>query len=271
MNILILGGTGFLGTYMRNCFNTKFSVDFSYANQVINDGIKYQVGKDLLHQVINKKYEVIINNINPLNLSYTDVVACTEDLIAFCSLSNSKLIHISSVSSLYENRFSNGYNLKKAIAEDLILTEMQKDSFTILRFTQLFDSKGLSRKSQAGLYYLLKEIKQNNPISLFINNKECYRNYMPVEYAIKMIATVIDENLNGVFNAHLDAFTLSFDELLEQLARLNEHFDTRKLIKVGNKIGLTYHIANESKELVSFISKDDNLFAYFKEAYNNIQ
>lgn len=270
MNILIIGGTGFLGSYIRHYFSDKYTVDFTYANHLTENGLKYQVGKDSLNQIINKRIDIVINNINPLNLSYGQVVACTEDLISFCKHFNAKLIHISSVSALYENRFSNSYNLKKAIAEDLIRTETPPDNFSSLRFTQLFDSKGLSKTSQAGLYYLLKEIKNNNPISIFSNNKECYRNYMPVELAIKMIELVIDENLSGVFNAHFDTFTLSFDELIKQLTALNESYNSKELITVGEKIGLPYHITAQSNELALPITNENNLITYFKKAYELI-
>ncbi|MES2514150.1 MAG: NAD(P)-dependent oxidoreductase [Bacteroidota bacterium] len=270
MNILIIGGTGFLGSYIRHYFKDKHTVDYTYANQVTEKGIKYQAGKDSLGQIISKRYDIVINNINPISLSYSQALACTEDLITFCKYSNSKLIHISSVSALYENRFDNSYNLKKAITEDLIRTEMPSEGFSVLRFTQMFDAKGLSRTSQAGLYYLLKEIKSNNPISIFYNNKECYRNYMPVELAVKMIEIVIDKNLNGVLNAHLDAFTLSFNELFKQLTSLNESYNSKELVSVGDKIGLLYHIAEQNEELTSAIGGENNLMNYFKEAYNQI-
>jgi nucleoside-diphosphate-sugar epimerase len=270
MNILIIGGTGFLGSYIRHYFIEKYFIDYTYANQVTERGIKYQAGKDSLSHTIKKRYDIVINNINPINLSYSQVVSYTEELISFCSHSNAKLIHISSVSALYENRFSNSYNLKKAITEDLIRTEMPSDAFSILRFTQIFDDKGLSRTSQVGLYYLLKEIKNNHSISIFSNNKECYRNYMPVELAIKMIDVVINENLVGVFNAHLDSFTFSFDELINQLTSLNENYNSKELISVGDKIGLPYYITDQSSELSSAIGAEYKLMSYFKEAYNQI-
>ncbi len=268
MTILLIGGTGFLGSYLRTSLSKIHQIDFTYANQVTKGGIKYHAGKDALSNVMSKRYDVVINNINPLNLSYTQTVQCTEDLISFCNHSKSRLVHISSVSALYQNRFSNSYNLKKAIAEDLVQTEMPSDSFSVLRFTQLFDAKGLSRTSQAGLYYLLKEIKGNNPISIFSNNKECYRNYMPVELAISMIESVINKSMSGLFNAHLDAFTFSFDELIKQLVALNVNYDSVKLITVGEKTGLPYYIDKQSEELVLTVADSNNVSYYFKNAYD---
>jgi nucleoside-diphosphate-sugar epimerase len=272
MDILIIGGTGFLGSYMRNYLSSKHSVDYTYASQKHEDqsGFIYQAGKDSLCQILNKRYDIIINNINPLSLTYNQVVTCIEDLILFCDVSNTKIIHISSVSALYENRFANSYNLKKAIAEDLIRAQIPEENYAILRFTQLFDDKGLSRTSQTGLYYLLKEIKNQKPISIFSNNKECYRNYMPVELAIRMIETIINKNFCGIFNAHLDRFTLSFDELILKLTRLNKNYNSKKLISIGDKIGLKYFIAPQSNELSSTIDSEINLMSYFVETYNRI-
>ena len=272
MDILILGGTGFLGSYLRNYLSTKHSVDYTFASQKQENksGFIYQAGKNKLNQIINKRYDVIINNINPLGLTYNQVVSCIEDLIFFCDNSNTKIIHVSSVSALFENRFANSYNLKKAIAEDLIRAHMPNENFAILRFTQLFDDKGLSRTSQSGLYYLLKEIKNQNPISIFSNNRGCYRNYMPVELAIQMIDTVINKKLCGIFNAHLDRFTFSFDELIKKLTGLNEKYNTKELISVGDKIGLKYFIPPQSNELSSTICSEIDLMTYFVETYNQI-
>jgi nucleoside-diphosphate-sugar epimerase len=270
MNILIIGGTGFLGSYLNLHLNEKHRVDFTYANELAENGIRYRAGKDLLKEVTDKKYDVVINNINPLNLSYIQTLQCIEDVVSFCNYSNAKLIHISSVSALPENRFSNSYNLKKAIPEDYIQTEINSDNYSILRFTQLFDAKGLSRKSQAGLYYLLKEIKSNNPITIFSNNKACYRNYMPVELAISIIEETIIQKLTGVFNAHLDAFTLSFDELIKKLAGLNKNYNSKELIVVGEKEGLPYYIPKQSNELISKINVPHDLKHYLTNAYNLI-
>jgi nucleoside-diphosphate-sugar epimerase len=270
MNILLIGGTGFLGSYLNQYFSEKNHLDFTYANQLNKNGIKYSAGKDLLSEVTSKKYDIVINNINPLNLSYIQTLQCIEDVVSFCNHSGAKLIHISSISALLENRFSNCYNLKKAIPEDYIQTEMNSDNYSILRFTQLFDAKGLSRKSQAGLYYLLKEIKSGNPITIFSNNKVCYRNYMPVELAISIIEEIISKKMTGVFNAHLDVFTLSFDELIRQLTSLNKNYSSKELIVVGEKEGLPYYIPKQSNELVLKINRQHDLMYYFTNAYNLI-
>ena len=63
-------------------------------------------------------------------------------------------------------------------------------------------------------YYCIKHEKH---ISVFKNKQECYRNYTPVEIAINFIEICIDNNLQGIFNAHIDDFTFSFDNLVKKL------------------------------------------------------
>jgi hypothetical protein len=156
------------------------------------------------------------------------------------------------------------------MSEDLVRTELSSTAYAVLRFTQLFDAGGLSRASQGGLYYLLKEIKNNRPISVFSNYKDCFRNYMPVELAVRMIKSVIEENLSGIFNAHLDAFTLPFDELLKSLTGLNKDYNSDELIKPGDKEGLAYFIPRQSDELATKIGKEETIGPYFANAYNAI-
>ena len=220
MNILILGGTGFLGSYLSYALNEVHQVDFTYSKNTISKGIQYSIGDDLISKISCNKYDIVINNINPLNLSYRQLVAFTEDLILLCNRSNAKIIQISSVFASFRNRFENSYNVKKAISEDIIRTELSEEKYCILRLPQLFDGKGLFRISQPGLFYLLKQIKSNGPISLFANYKECLRNYMPLEIVVQMILVVINKNFKGVINAHLDEFTLSLEQLVYQSSYL---------------------------------------------------
>lgn len=269
MTILLLGGTGFLGIYLRECLTKNYELDFTYANHPTDGGICYRASENNLQQLTTKRYDVVINNINPLHLSYNDTVKETENIISYCKTSNSKLIQISSVSALYQNRFVNSYNLKKALVDDLIQTELLPTQYSIVRFTQLFDAVGLSRSSQAGLYYLLKEIKQNKPITILANYKDCLRNYMPVELAVNAVDTIINNKLTGVFNTHLDKFTLSFDELINQLISLNTEYKG-SLITVGDKIGLPYYVEKQSDDLISKMNETKELLSYFKNAYELI-
>lgn len=269
MKILLLGGTGFLGTYLREHLSKNHELDFTYANNPIENGIHYKSGISSMKQIEKRSYDVIVNNINPLHLSYEETIKDIENIVSYCQSYNSKLIQISSIFASHQNRFMNRYNLKKALVDDFIQTELSYSQYVIVRYTQIFDSKGLSRASQAGLYYLLKQIKQIKPISIFSNHTTCYRNYMPVELAVNALEQIINHNLKGVFNAHLDNFTLSLDNLINRLTNLNIEY-RRELISVGENIGLTYHIEKQSDELILKMDAANELSLYFRKAYQQL-
>ena len=269
MNILLLGGTGFFGSYIHKCLKTLGNVDFTFANEKNENGIQYLIGKTNLEKTISKKYDIVINNVNPINLSYQQTLVGIEEIVSFCKSRNSKLIQISSVSASNKNRLTNNYNLKKAIVDDYIQTEIPNKNYTILRFTQLFDYAGLFQVSQTGLYYLLSQIKKNNAIEIFSNSRECVRNYMPIEFAIEAIEVAITYNLTGVFNAHFDTFTLSYNNLIDQLLLLNEGYQTSQMKKT-KKNGSVYFLGKQSDELISKMTIPNNLEYYFRKTYNSI-
>jgi len=267
MKILILGGTGFVGSYLYNNLKNKHAVDYSSTSNI--NGLKYNAETDLLRDVLDKKYDIIINNINPLQIGYSAFVKSIVELISLCKETNSWLIQVSSLSAQAGNRNMNSYNLKKAICDDIIMQELPNSGYTILRFSQLFDKYGLARESQSGLYYLLDSIKTNKPISLFSNYRSCVRNYLPIELLLLFFDKIIDNHKTGLFNSYIDDFTLNFPHLINELTRLNPKYNKENLISVGKIIGLNYSIERQSDELVELIDTQ-SLISYFKQAYNQI-
>lgn len=267
MKILIVGGTGFLGSYLYNHLSKKsYTVDFtSYTS---NLGIKYDALTSNLSDIVSERYDIVINNINPQNLNYNISIKNDESIIDYCKKNNSFLIHTSSVFATEKNKNINSYSLKKAFSEELIKQEIKESNYTIIRFPQLFDYEGLARKSQGGLYYLLGCAKYNRPISIFSNYAECHRNYMPVEIALKIIEIIIEKKIIGVLNAHIDSFTLTFNDLIKLIISLNPKYE-ESLISIGNNLGLTYSLESESEQLITQLIYKKPI-EYFKEAYNNI-
>jgi hypothetical protein len=126
----------------------------------------------------------------------------------------------------------------------------------------------LARKSQAGLYYLLECAKYNRPISMFSNYAACQRNYLPIEIGLDIIEIIINNKITGVLNAHLDSFTLPFIDLVNIIVSLNPNYD-KKLIVIGNNLGLTYYLESQTEHLVTKLFYKKQL-DYFQGAYNNI-
>lgn len=270
MNILLLGGTGILGTNLRKGLGQKFRIDFTYSKYNFEGGTKYCAGEDRINKLVKLKYDMIIYNINPLELQYSEALFSIQDTVNYCEENNVHLVFISSVSALPQNKLLNSYNLKKAISEDIILTEMKSKNFTIVRFTQLFDSEGLGKKSQPGLYYLLDSVKHNKPIQIFLNYEDCIRNYTPIEVAVNFIELIILNNFKGIFNSYLDSFTFKFYDLLILLSSFNSRYDMYKMVSIGEVKGQIFFLESPSDELVSRLVVKKPIADYFLEAYNNL-
>jgi dTDP-4-dehydrorhamnose reductase len=267
MKILILGGTGFIGFYLYNQLNNIHEVDFtSTSNEA---GIRYKIEKNSLKNIISENYDIIINNINPRQISYSHMVRGIEEVVSVCKETNTWLIQVSSILAQHKNRNLNSYNLKKTICDDIIIQELPKEKYTILRFPQLFDNIGLARESQPGLYYLLESIKKNEPIALFSNYEVCLRNYLPVELLLHIIDLVIKQHKKGMFNAYLNSFSFKFPELINSLIKLNPEYESGKLISVGNNKGFCYHIEPHSEDLVKDL-KYQTPYYYFEKAYSQL-
>jgi len=267
MKILILGGTGFVGSYLYNHLKNNYEVDFTSTSKTI--GIRYNIEKDSLIDSITKNYDIIINNINPCNLNYSTYVKSLEEIIFLCKEKNIWLIQVSSLSAQNNNRNLNPYNLRKSICDDIIKQELPIEKYTILRFPHLFDNIGLARKSQSGFYYLLDSIKLNKPINLFSNFRLCLRNYLPIELLLNFFDVVLEYKKKGIYNAYLDSFTFKFDELINTLIKLNDNYNFDKLISIGKNEGLIYSIEPQSDDLVNQIMCKTPYY-YFKTVYNQL-
>ena len=156
MKILIVGGTGFIGGYLRqHLLNNNYDVDFTSRSN--NFGIKYDALTDELSSCIEQKYDYVINNINPQHLKYNTSVKNDESVIEYCKKYNSNLIHISSLFATERNKNTSAYNLKKYFSEELIKQELDLNKCTILRFPQVFDEKGQAGASQKCIWCSKKQ------------------------------------------------------------------------------------------------------------------
>jgi nucleoside-diphosphate-sugar epimerase len=265
--ILIVGGTGFIGGYLReHLLNNNHDVDFTSRSN--NFGIKYDALTDELSNCVEQKYDYVINNINPQYLKYHISVKNDESLIQYCKKYNSNLIQISSLFATEHNKNINAYNLKKSFSEELIKQELDLNKYTILRFPQVFDEKGQARASQKGMYYLLESVKKNVPISVFSNYVSCSRNYLPIEVVVDIVQKTIEHQLTGTVNGIINSYTISFMDLVNLIVSFNPGYDIKN-ISVGENVGLTYFLEDEDKQLVNLLNCAE-LKHYLKKAYNFI-
>jgi nucleoside-diphosphate-sugar epimerase len=265
--ILIVGGTGFLGGYLLEYLSRSFKVDFTSRSSKFDFSYAIPSSKHL-DFLNNHSYDFIIDNINPIALNEAEILSHQRAMKDGCAISGAKLIQISSISALPENRGLNEYNSKKAYAEQLVTETFDAGDYCILRFPGLFDKEGKARKSQGGLYYFLDQVKANKEINLVENHQKCHRNFLPIEIATHMVKTVIDSKLTGVFNAHIDSFTIGLKDLLDLIVSLNSEYDQDN-IKIGKSLGAEYYIGKSSNELISKI-KFRPLDFYLNQAFSHI-
>jgi nucleoside-diphosphate-sugar epimerase len=271
MKILLIGGTGFIGTYLYENLSTRYEVGRTYSTSFIESGIHYDVEKDLPDDIINCKYDLIINNINPLFLSYLQLVKSIEDITALCKKNNAWLINISSLSADENNKFNDSYSLKKHIADEIVLLEMKLHNYTILRFSQVFDYKGIARKSQAGLYFLIDAVKKSESISLFANSEAMMRNYIPIDLLISSINYTIEKKILGLHNIYVPSHTTSLSDIIGILAQINPFFDAETLIKKGEKTGQVYHIPPVSDHFSQWFNSVKDFKYYLSKTFHESQ
>lgn len=217
MKILIIGGKGFVGGYLSSHLKGNHELKIT-SRSLTNADFVYDVKNDNLLDVINGKFDIVINNIAPDSLSEILIEKSVKAVVNYCRENSTHLIQVSTILATSENRNLNDYNSKKALSEDIILSEMDETEFTILRFPQLFDYEGKARATQGGLYYLVEMLIKNKPIGLFSNHNECYRNYMPIELLLQIFDFVIGEGVKGLHDAYFNDFTFSLKDLISVLS-----------------------------------------------------
>lgn len=244
MNLLILGGTGFVGTYLRNQLSKVHTIQFTSQGSH-ESSIVYNAENDDLSMFSDQQFDVIINNINPQSLTYTGAAKNAESLAQLAKKTATRVIHVSSFFASHSNRLLNDYSLKKAIAEDILTEQLDNKQLTILRFPQLYDFQNFSRKSQGGLFYVAERILKNEKIDYFSNAENCIRNYMPVDLLVNIVEYVIDNNITGLHNAFFDEFNFSFLDIIKVFINCNPDYLSENIQK-GEVVGMTYDIESGS-------------------------
>jgi nucleoside-diphosphate-sugar epimerase len=263
MNILLLGGSGGIGSYVHERLAQQHTVHHTYAHHPTPGGIKYNIVTDTLQDIIaEQQYDLIINNINPGTLSYTLTAKLAEELITFCKASKIKLINISSLFADDRNRYRNSYSMKKHLTDEIIIAELETSGYTILRYPQIFDYVGLGKKSQGGLYFIVQVIQKSLPLQLFVNVETMIRNYMPVDLLVSSLEYAITNNITGVHNIYIPAHTRSFAGIIRSLASFSGTYHFSTLATMGTKEGEVYDIPALSADYTTWANqfKDHNYY-----------
>ena len=213
-NIIVLGGSGFLGSQIINSLNNN-----NFKNITCGDSFK---NPQLLHPFIEidilnlenlseqlRKYNIVINCLGaistPFNRCFKLNTRGILNLSRAIRESNIKIIHISSVAVygtadiVNENSIlspETNYGTSKANAEFILQNYVPKENLTILRLSNLF---GFNQKK--GLVsYLLKSYNSNKVLN-FNNNGNLKRSYLNVEDCSTIITKFVKNyRIHGIFN-----------------------------------------------------------------------
>lgn len=275
--ILILGGSGLLGSFLNKNLKKKYSVIATSSKSSVNKYYKLNAlnQKKLIKLINFFKPNIIINCIG-----FTDVDRCEiEKKIAIDlnvliinnvadilkSKKNIHLIHISTDQVYNNNRLKiknmekntnpiNYYGLTKLIGEKKALEYNQS---TVLR-TNFFGKSISKKKSYSD--YIIHNLKKNKKIRVASN---IYFNPVSMNYLLKTIHRIIIKKAYGLYNLGSKDFVSKYN-FVKKIAKL-KNFNLKQIIsfKSGSKhsrpLGMVMSIKKIEKKLNFKIPKLDKM------------
>jgi nucleoside-diphosphate-sugar epimerase len=266
--ILILGGTGFVGAYVRRELEADHDVETTsttgagatHAFDVTRAEHHALVAGGGYHAVINcsvrragtlaELYEVNVRGLAALVLALRDTPL--------------HLIQISSFSGTLANRHATDYGLTKFLGDELIVHAgdgAHPLRAAALRFGQIFDVAGRSASSQPGLHQWAAKLRAGESIRVF--GAAGKRSYLPVPVVARAVRHALARGLCGVHDVVApDAYTPL--ELARFLAAAAGHDDT-KLVVDHEARAFDYAIPACSPEFQGWIAEQEGCPSSFRE------
>ncbi len=227
--IIVLGGSGFLGSHIIKSLQKAGIGDVVYGDLVSNkhldcDYIKFDVLdiKETIKKIVG--YNIIINCLgqitNPFNLCFKLNSIGTMNISKALSGINTRLIHVSTVAVYGSSEDCNeesplnpetSYATAKAFAEQILLDNYDNKKLTILRISNLYGGRQMK-----GIFaYLLRSYHSDRKLN-FNNDGTLKRSFMHVEDCADIIMEVLKNgNLTGIYNIKGHE-TYSVKELVQQ-------------------------------------------------------
>lgn len=207
-NIIITGSDGLIGSnlisklnnhkqYTCTTIDKKHNLDITDFNSFKNIKGNFDTLIHCAAAFSDDSDQGFDNNIRTNTLG-------TYNISRFSKLKKvNKIIYISSISTFdeEENQYFNSYGLTKKQGEEILkmYCKINGMSLTILRFSQIYDSYGLSKISQPFLYNLVDMIKNKQEITLY-GEKDPLRNFIHIDDVINVIYSCISNNIPGEYN-----------------------------------------------------------------------
>jgi nucleoside-diphosphate-sugar epimerase len=269
--ILVLGGTGFVGSYLREHLRDAYRVVTTSRS-----GAGADHAFELADAPSSKLFDAVAPDV---------VVNCTvaygstlekcfdvhvrQSAALFMAIRHRPIhfVQISSVSATADNKHASDYGFTKAMGDQLLGYCAGNGPFqvSILRFGQMFDLVGRSARSQPGLAAWVAAMKTGEPITVY-TRAEQKRSYIPVQTAVRAIELAIRTPVLGTHDViSPDAYTpLELARLLAQLAG----YDSSRMALV-DKQALGYSIPGCSPEFEDWMSRQEPCVTYFARLVGN--
>lgn len=206
--ILIIGNTSNLAKVLIKQLNI-FDIYTAGRNGA---DYYFDAEKEILDEkFLNKKFDVIINTMASFGSNYTEDYYKTEKInvlgcLKICELAKETeckhLIQISSIFQKYKEKdpYYNIYSISKRHADELIklYCAQEKIPYTILMPSQIYDFQGNCKKHQSFLYSIIRQVKNNQNITIYGSN-DAKRNYIYIGDLAEIIEKVIAINVFGEY------------------------------------------------------------------------
>ncbi len=223
--VLLLGGSGLVGSCLAEEIAsahdvTTTSTTGAGADRPFDvcapDGWAKLVGADRYDTVVN----CTVRHAGSLGELFDVHVAGALRLVGWLRDAPTHFIQVSSISAIPGNRNQGDYALTKFLADELLLHASRTGSWrvSVLRFPQIFDVRGRSRRTQPGLHRWVSQIRSGQPIEVFTGS-DARRSYIAAPLAAKAIRRCLEEEIVGVHDViPAERFTLL--ELATLLTRI---------------------------------------------------
>ena len=280
MNLLITGCCGHIGSYLVNnihkikkikkCFivdNFNSTQINSLFNSKKKNNLKFYnldlTKKNSLNEFNKIDYVIHLasmtnaaGSFNKKNEMYKNNIECMKNIINFCKVKKSKLIHISSTSvygkqaALVDETCEEKFLKPQSPYADIKLIEermLQKASKDINYITYRFGtisgvSSGMRFHTAVNKFCLNASL--NNDITVYKTALNQYRPYLSLTDAFKVFKFTIEEDLfkNDIYNALSENCTVN--QILQKIRKFKKNI---KVKFVSSKImnQLSYHVAKD--------------------------